>query len=90
MPDPDDPTAPKQPHHGASRDRSALADLTAAPGLCATCVHLDLVGSQRSVFVRCALSDADPRFPRYPALPVRACAGYRPEERRPSGAGGGR
>ena len=29
-----------------------------------------------STFLRCALSDRDARFPRYPPLPVLACAGY--------------
>ena len=48
------------------------------PGLCATCVHLLLVRSPRSTFVRCALAELDPRFPRYPRLPVAACAGYSP------------
>jgi hypothetical protein len=57
-------------------DRSALDRLPLHPGLCATCVHLELQASPRSVFVRCALADSDPAFPRYPRLPVRACAGY--------------
>jgi hypothetical protein len=26
--------------------------------------------------VRCGLADTDPRFPRYPPLPVRNCDGY--------------
>lgn len=65
---------------GVKRDRGALAGLSTHPGLCATCVHLELLGSKRSVFVRCALSDEDPRFPRYPPLPVRSCAGYEEEE----------
>jgi hypothetical protein len=54
-----------------------LARLAVHPGLCATCVHLRLADSGRSVFVRCGLADADPRFPRYPPLPVAACAGHR-------------
>jgi hypothetical protein len=60
-------------------DRSALDRLPVHPGLCATCVHLELQGSRRSVFVRCGLSDSDPAFPRYPRLPVHACRGYEPE-----------
>lgn len=68
---------------GAHRDRSALAQLTAPPGLCATCRYLELVGSRRSVFVRCGRAATDPRFPRYPPLPVGACAGY---EREPPAA----
>lgn len=60
--------------------REALERLAADPGLCATCVHLRLLSSKRSVFVRCGKSDDDPSFPRYPPLPVRACRGYEPEE----------
>lgn len=48
-------------------------------GLCRSCVHARLVTTPRSTFWRCGLSDSDPRFPRYPRLPVLACAGY--EER---------
>ena len=58
-------------------DRRLLERLTAPPGLCATCEHLRLAASARSVFVRCGLADSDPRFPRYPPLPVVACLGYR-------------
>jgi hypothetical protein len=54
-----------------------LADLKAEPGLCRTCVHLRLLASSRSVFVRCGLAETDPAFPRYPPLPVLACSGYR-------------
>ena len=53
-----------------------LARLSAHPGLCATCTHLRLLASPRSVFVRCGLAATDPAFPRYPPLPVRRCAGY--------------
>lgn len=55
-----------------------VADLPAPPGLCAACVHRRLVASRRSVFLLCGLSETDPRFPRYPPLPVVACDGYRP------------
>ena len=49
-------------------------------GLCATCAHAQIVTSAKgSVFYLCRLSQEDPRFPRYPPLPVRACSGYRPE-----------
>jgi hypothetical protein len=54
-----------------------LARLAVHPGLCADCIHLRLADSGRSIFVRCGLADADPRFPRYPRLPVAACAGHR-------------
>lgn len=50
-------------------------------GLCATCVHSQTVTSAKgSVFYLCRLSQEDPRFPRYPPLPVRVCSGYRPSE----------
>jgi hypothetical protein len=62
----------------SERRLPTLADLAADPGLCAGCVHLRLLASARSVFVRCGLAEQDPRFPRYPPLPVRACAGFRP------------
>jgi hypothetical protein len=46
-------------------------------GLCRTCAHVQVVTSAReSVFYLCRLSASDPRFPKYPALPVRACDGY--------------
>jgi hypothetical protein len=46
-------------------------------GLCATCVHAQVVTSSRgSTFYLCRLSFTDPRFPRYPPLPVLRCAGY--------------
>jgi len=45
--------------------------------LCATCVHAKVVRSDRgSTFLRCQLSDQDPRFPKYPRLPVMKCEGY--------------
>lgn len=59
-------------------DRRRLAELAVPPGLCATCEHLRLVASRRSLFVRCGLADTDPAFPRYPPLPVLACRGWRP------------
>jgi hypothetical protein len=47
------------------------------PGLCASCVHVKRVESARgSVFYRCGLADRDPRFSKYPNLPVLTCAGY--------------
>jgi hypothetical protein len=58
------------------------AALPLHPGLCADCLHLRLVRSPRSTFVRCALAGVDPRFPRYPRLPVVACTGYEPSGNR--------
>lgn len=58
--------------------RRLLESLPVHPGLCAGCVHLRLLASKRSVFVRCGLADADPDFVRYPPIPVRVCRGFRP------------
>jgi hypothetical protein len=58
-------------------------------GLCGACVYARCVTSARgSVFWLCARSATDPRFAKYPALPMRACAGYETMER-PEGEGGG-
>jgi hypothetical protein len=59
-------------------DRSLLSRLPVDPGLCGRCVHLRLLASARSVFVRCALAATDSRFPRYPALPILTCPGFEP------------
>ncbi len=49
-----------------------------AAGLCTDCEHVRIVRSDRgSVFYRCALSAVDPRFPKYPRLPVLSCSGFR-------------
>jgi hypothetical protein len=49
-------------------------------GLCARCVHTQIVTSARgSRFYLCRLSISDPRFPRYPPLPVLACPGFSAE-----------
>jgi hypothetical protein len=35
-----------------------------------------IVSDRGSVFYLCGLSKTDPRFPKYPELPVLACVGY--------------
>jgi hypothetical protein len=46
-------------------------------GLCATCAHARVIENDRgSRFYFCELSKTDPRFPRYPRLPVVACIGW--------------
>ena len=48
-----------------------------AVGLCRTCRWMrSIVNRRGSTFYRCGLADSDPRFPRYPALPVLKCNGY--------------
>jgi hypothetical protein len=56
-------------------------------GLCLTCRWMRAVTNRRgSTFFRCGRADTDPRFARYPALPMLACIGY--EEGRPGDATG--
>lgn len=46
-------------------------------GLCATCAHAQVIETDRgSRFYLCERSRTDPRFPRYPGLPVVSCIGY--------------
>ena len=48
-----------------------------AVGDCFTCRWTRTAGSRRgAVFFRCARAETDPRYPRYPMLPRRACPGY--------------
>jgi hypothetical protein len=50
----------------------------ATAGLCASCTHARRIASPRgSVFILCELSVTDPRFPKYPRLPVLSCGGYK-------------
>ena len=50
-----------------------------APGLCGVCEHARVLENRRrSRFYLCELSRVDPRYPRYPPLPVLACIGFRP------------
>jgi hypothetical protein len=49
-------------------------------GLCADCLYARRVESARgSLFYLCERSATEPRFPRYPQLPVMQCSGYTPE-----------
>jgi pimeloyl-ACP methyl ester carboxylesterase len=51
--------------------------VSVAIGLCERCVHQRSVRSARgSTFVLCDLHRSDPRFAKYPRLPIRRCAGY--------------
>jgi len=46
-------------------------------GLCGDCINARIIETQRrSTFLQCQLSFADPRFAKYPRLPVRICSGY--------------
>ena len=58
-------------------------------GLCLSCRWMRVVTTRRgSTFYRCGRAETDPRFPRYPALPVRQCIGY--EQGRPDDATAGK
>jgi hypothetical protein len=53
------------------------ASINKTVGLCATCAHVETIRSGRgSIFCRCLLSTRDPRFLKYPRLPVLVCPGY--------------
>ncbi|HEX8075389.1 MAG TPA: hypothetical protein VF545_10460 [Thermoleophilaceae bacterium] len=48
-------------------------------GLCDSCVHQRVIRNTRgSEFSLCERSRAEPEYPRYPRLPVTACAGHEP------------
>lgn len=57
---------------GSGQARSVRA------GLCERCAHAQIVTGRSSRFYLCRLSVSDPRFPRYPPLPVVECAGFQP------------
>jgi hypothetical protein len=47
-------------------------------GLCAECEEVRVIESARGTrFYLCELSVGDPRYRKYPPLPVLACAGFR-------------
>ena len=61
-------------------DGEAPRALLPDAGLCESCANAEIVASKRSRFLRCRLADTDPRFDKYPRLPVVACAGFRPAD----------
>ncbi len=49
-------------------------------GLCDSCKFSRVIENRRgSRFFMCLLSETDPRFRKYPPLPVLRCAGYEKE-----------
>jgi hypothetical protein len=61
-------------------DRDERRQAGVPPGLCASCCHARAITSDRGTrFIMCELSKTDPRFRRYPSLPVVACDGYERE-----------
>ncbi len=57
-------------------DRSEIAQI----GLCLRCRHARMVETPRSRFWLCQLAATDPRFARYPRLPVIECEGFEPAD----------
>jgi hypothetical protein len=63
------PTPPESPE----------SPLPAGAGLCGICAHCRKIQSRRgSTFLLCERSRNDPRYPRYPPLPVFRCPGFEP------------
>ena len=51
--------------------------------LCNTCEHMrEITPGTGSRFLLCRLSQADPRFPKYPPQPVIGCEGYAKQQER--------
>ena len=77
--------ASRRLRRAADRRAGRPQRVTTYVGLCAACRHARIIESRRgSRFWLCARSRLDPRFPRYPPLPVIRCAGHdpgRPEAR---------
>ncbi|MBZ5571126.1 MAG: hypothetical protein LAO09_04520 [Acidobacteriia bacterium] len=49
-------------------------------GLCLDCHHVRRIESAKgSTFYRCAVSESDPKFAKYPRLPVLVCSGFKPK-----------
>ena len=57
-------------------ERLALAGDLKPAGQCVDCLHLRLLRTGRSRFVRCLLAESDPDYRRYPVLPVLECEGH--------------
>ena len=58
-------------------------------GLCESCAHVRIVETRKgSRFYLCTLSEVDPRFPKYPGIPVLRCGGYAGEVERAAVAEG--
>ena len=58
-----------------------------AVGLCCTCRHARTVPARLTVYWLCRLAATDPRFERYPRLPVLQCPGYERGDREPDAGG---
>lgn len=62
-----------------------MASPTVDPGLCGRCTWARTVTSSRqATFLRCARSDTDSRFAKYPSLPVLECDGFETRDEPPA------
>jgi hypothetical protein len=51
------------------------------PGLCADCGHArKLTSSGGAAFYQCLRAEEEPRYSKWPRLPVHSCPGYEPGE----------
>jgi hypothetical protein len=67
--------------YSVSVSQEQAEKLRSRVGLCADCRFMRRMQSDRgSVFYLCERSATDPRFPKYPRLPVLLCSGYEPSE----------
>jgi hypothetical protein len=58
-----------------------LTNATPPAGLCESCRNVRFVDTRKgSRFYLCELSEVDPRFRKYPPIPVLRCIGYSPAE----------
>lgn len=57
--------------------KKEISGLLAAAGLCAACAHARRLKTKGgSTLYLCGLAAADPRFRKFPRLPVSECAGF--------------
>jgi len=62
-----------------AREHEGSSTVEVKAGLCDTCRHQRVVSNTRgSSFSLCERSKADPRFPKYPRIPVVSCPGWEP------------
>jgi hypothetical protein len=65
------------------RQLNGTPELPVEPGLCGTCQHASVKGTNRgTTYLRCTRASWDDRLPRYPSLPVTRCPGFEPAEQR--------
>ena len=66
-----------EPDAGRKAEPNSGRKLDPQVGLCGACAFVRHIENRRgSVFYRCGLSEEDPRFPKYPPLPVLTCPGF--------------